>query len=266
MVGLFPSGRAAGRMTRRGRDPDEAMFANRTDPETGEPYPADMPNAGAPVRGDMAMERGSGMPGTRDDMPNAGSPLGREKLETRRGLMGPADDDRQDTGDAPNVSPEEQRQYDAFVGNGIRLIFDERTAPTLLNRLKATQNPIEGLASTTVMVVDRLKDSAERSGAKLSPDVLMHGGIELMENIAELSRAANLHEYTPEEIENAMYAALDMYGTQELQRGTIDKNAIAQDFQALVEADRQGRLEEVLPGISAKAEEIQRRGRGAEEV
>lgn len=162
--------------------------------------------------------------------------------------------------EAANVSPEEQATYDRFVANGISMIFDKRTAPALLERLAGNGNPVEGLAATTVFVVSRLEESAARKGTKLSGDVLMQGGAELMANLADLAEAGGVHEYTPEEIENAMYAALDQYGTDKLQRGTLDKEAIASDFQAMSEADRAGKIEELIPGITAKADEIKARG------
>ena len=164
-------------------------------------------------------------------------------------------------GDQPNVSPEEQAQYNLFVDNGLKLIFDKAAAPKLLQRIKASESPSEGLASATVAIVTRLKDSAEQKGVKLDDAVLLHGGLELMENIAELSNAAKVHEFTPDEIEVAMYQALDQYGTRELERGTLDKEAVAQDFKTMMDADKAGKIDELIPGLSQRAREIQAKSR-----
>lgn len=161
-----------------------------------------------------------------------------------------------DGGEQPNVTPEEQAQYDRFVDNGLKIIFDEKTAPQILKRLQASGNPIEGLASATVNVVLGLKDSAEKAGQKLDPAVLLHGGAELMENIAELSDAAGVHKFTPEELEQATYAAMDQYGTIEKERGTLDTAAFEEDARMLLEADQAGRLDELLPGITEKAKQM----------
>lgn len=160
--------------------------------------------------------------------------------------MGPPDTGADDT---PNVSPEEQAMYDKFVDNGLSLIFDEKAAPQLLNRIKSAPNPVEGLAATTVMVVSRLRDSAENSGQQIEPAVLLHGGAELMENIAMLAKASGVHEYSESEMEQATYAAMDQYGDQAVKSGKVDKQAVAQDFQEMMAADKAGQIDQLLPGL-----------------
>tara|TARA_Y100000310_G_scaffold315824_1_gene366857 strand:- start:3318 stop:4037 length:720 start_codon:yes stop_codon:yes gene_type:complete len=161
-----------------------------------------------------------------------------------------------DSGDeTPNVSPQEQQQYDQFVGNGMKLIFAEGARDQIAERIRQS-DPIEGLAAATVMVVKRLSESAEAKGTQIPNDVLLHGGLEIMGNIAELAEAANVHKYSEDDIEQAMYQALDQYGTQELESGRLDKEGIAQDFQAMMEADQAGRIDEILPGIEEKARQI----------
>lgn len=159
-------------------------------------------------------------------------------------------------GAEPNVSPEEQAQYDRFIANGLRLIFEGNRDQAILARIEKGANPVEGLASATLFIVMRLKESAEKAGQQISNDVLFHGGMEIMENVAELAKRAKLHAYTPKEIEQALYVALDQYSTQEVQKGTIDKESLQQDFQMLMDADKGGKLEELLPGITAKAKEL----------
>lgn len=161
--------------------------------------------------------------------------------------------------DQTNVSPEEQAQYDKFVTNGMKLIFSPNTAPKIVARLKADPNPVHGLAATTVLIVGTLKDSAARNGMELPPDILLHGGAELMSNIAELAAAAKVHSYTDTEIENASYIAMDMYGTKEMQKGTLDKQAIGKDFETMMAADKAGKIDEVLPGISQAAAQMKNR-------
>jgi hypothetical protein len=177
------------------------------------------PNAAA---GAPAM--GGAMPSTLDAMPEPG-------------------------GEASNVSPEEQAEYDRFMDRAFRLIYDAKVFPGLLERLRATPDPVEGLASVTVMVVTRLQDSARQQGVAISPDVLYHGGLEIMEDLAATAEKARVHAYTDKEMEAALYQALDLYRQTESASGGIDQQAAAQDWDALVQADQQGRLHEALPGI-----------------
>lgn len=205
-----------------------------------------------------------GMMGDGESMPSMKGVAGKENGMDNDMMGEPHDRDEQ--GEQPNVSPEEQAQYDQFIDNGLRLIFDKKTAPSILQRIEASPSPSEGLAAATVSVVTRLKDSAEQKGMKIDDAVLFHGGVELMENIAELSDAAGVHKFTPDEIEVAMYQALDQYGTREIERGTIDKQKVADEFKMMVEADKAGRIDELIPGLSQRAKEIKARGQGNTET
>lgn len=150
-----------------------------------------------------------------------------------------------------NVSPEEQQEYDKFMDNGFKLIYDERSMPQLLQRLNQSGNPVEGLATVTVGVVRRLVDAAEKAGQKIDPAVLLHGGADLMADIAALAKTAGVHEYSEEEIESASFVAMDQFGTAEIERGAVDQQLVADDFQALTQADQQGRLGEIIPGVES---------------
>ncbi|PGH55880.1 hypothetical protein CRT60_21755 [Azospirillum palustre] len=152
-------------------------------------------------------------------------------------------------GEQPNVSPEEQAEYDRFIDQAFRLVYDEKSFPAILKRLTATPDPVEGLAAVVVMVVSRLKDSAQQQGVEVSPGVLFHGGSELLEDIADTAAKAGIHQYTDQEMEKALYRALDLYRAMD-QRAGGDRQAFQQDWDALVQADRQGRLGDLVPQLA----------------
>lgn len=157
--------------------------------------------------------------------------------------------ERPSGGDQPNVSPEEQAQYDQFVNKGFEVIYDKRTLPQVLDTLKGGDDPQAGLANATAMVVMRLEDSAKQAGKPIPPDVVFHGGVEILEDLANLASEAGIHDFSEEEIEGALYQALDVYRSTRQKQGELDEGAIKQDFSEIVEADRQGRLGEMVPGL-----------------
>ena len=152
----------------------------------------------------------------------------------------------------PNVSPEEQAQYDKFVDNGLKLIYSEGMMEKIQERMGAGGNPIEGLANVTFMVVNRLVASAEKAGQKISGDVLLHGGVEILEDLANLAQESGIHEFTDDEMESALYATMDLHGEHKTKSGTLDKEAHMNDFAALIEADKSGALEGEFPGLKDK--------------
>lgn len=145
-----------------------------------------------------------------------------------------------------NVAPEEQAAYDKFVDNGFKLIYDDKTMPNILNLLQSSQDKILNLASAALNVVMHLKESAKNAGREIPPDILMHGGVEILEDLAELSDKAGIYEYSQDEIEGATYRAFDMYREMEDQRGETDQEARMAEMQELAQAEKDGRLGEMF--------------------
>ena len=151
-----------------------------------------------------------------------------------------------------NVSPEEQAEYDQFVDNGLKLIYNEAMTDKILERLQASDNPVEGLANVTFMVIEKLITSGKQNGKEFSGDIKFHGGVEILEDIANLAMEAGLHEFSEEELESAMYATLDLYGEKEKREGTLDEGAAQQDMAGLIQMDQDGTLEQEFPGLKEK--------------
>lgn len=153
-----------------------------------------------------------------------------------------------------NVTAEEQSSYDRFVTNGMQMLYNPQALPQLLESVRGDGNPIQGLANALVTLVTRLEDSAEQAGDQVSGDVMLHGGTELLEQMVELAEEAGVHKFTDEEIESALYLAMDTYRTTRQQQGRLPEEQLAADMQQLVQADVAGELEQLLPGIGKYAE------------
>ena len=152
----------------------------------------------------------------------------------------------------PNVAPEEQAQYDQFVDQALSVIYDEKSMPQIIESLKGNGNPVDGLANTVVNVVTRVQDSAEKAGQALSPDVLFHGGTEILEDLAGLSEKAGIHKFSPEEVEGALFQAMDLYREAKGRDGGAAAPQIKQDFNELVALDQAGKLDEIQPGLTKR--------------
>ena len=173
-------------------------------------------------------------------------------------------DDSDEQGQQPNVSPEEQAQYDAFVGNGLKVIYGEGANPSgedepavrpdILNRLKESSDPLENLANTTVWLVTMLETSAEKGGNQLDDAVVMHGGKAMLEELAEVSEAAGIHDYSEKEMEGAWYRGLDLYRETATQDGRVDPESLKEQFGEIQRADEQGRMGDVLPQMGTEAD------------
>lgn len=172
--------------------------------------------------------------------------------------------DEQDSG----VTPEEQAQYSEFEENYMRLIYDkDQVRPELLEALKAGfegegageatgEGPpayLTALANTAVRIVAQIDDAARDAGRPLSDDVLFQGGAAVIEELVEVSEAADLHDYTQEEMSGALTLAVDMYREKAVQDGRTDEETLVGEWDKVVAADQQGRVGEVVPGLTDDA-------------
>lgn len=158
---------------------------------------------------------------------------------------------------APNVSPEEQQQYDAFINNAMEIMYtpEGKAQPEILKRLSTGNKPIDTLAQTVVWLTMLVEQDAERNGMHIEDDVLFHASTEILEQLVELAEAAGLHTFKEAEMQGAWYSALDMYREANSDEGgRIDQAAAAEDFEALKAADAEGRGDEVLPGYEQQSE------------
>jgi hypothetical protein len=178
--------------------------------------------------------------------------------------------DTDEDGQQPNVTPEEQQQYDQFVTNGLHVIYGAnapqdqgeqdqtgQAAPTarpdILNRLKEGADPIEALAHTTAWLVTMLETSAEKNGHQLDDAVVLHGGQAMLQELAEVADAAKIHDYSEKEMEGAWYKGLDLYRETATKQGRIDPEQLKQQFNEIQQADSQGRMGDVLPQLGGQS-------------
>ena len=175
------------------------------------------------------------------------------------GPIGFNDDQLMPEEETPNVSPEEQQQYDAFVKNAAQLLYtdDGKAEPQVLGRLSTGDKPIDTMAQTLVWIVMMVEQDAKRQGQPVDDDVILHAATEIMSMLVELSEAAGLHKWKEAEIQGAWYQALDMYREANSdQGGRFDNEEAASAFEALDAADKEGRADEVMPGF----EQLMERG------
>jgi hypothetical protein len=98
------------------------------------------------------------------------------------------------------ATPEQQAQYDKFVENGMRLIYDKKGLPQILKALDGDGDPVSGLATVVGAATMRLAQSAQKAGKPLPPEVILYGAGELMEQLADFSDKSGGHKYSDEEL------------------------------------------------------------------
>ena len=158
----------------------------------------------------------------------------------------------QPQGDNQQASPEEQRQYDAFVAQALDLIYDQRMLPKIVDMLDGDGDPVEGLARATATIVARIATAAEKGGEKVSGDVLFHAGTEVFEDLANLSKTAKIKDYDADSdaLEGAYFRAMDQFRVMMQGAGRINQQAAQEDMAKLEQMDQSGDLRNMFLSLA----------------
>lgn len=128
------------------------------------------------------------------------------------------------------ASKEEQAEYNKFVGMGMTMLWSDQFMPTAEKMLKASPDEVEAMARLGVAIGSRIYDGAKKQGHDISPAVMLHGGLEIMQQITEFAIAAGIPKIGPEDTEDAYYLAADMFRAHLQGKGEIDPEASAADL------------------------------------
>ncbi|GAA4108928.1 hypothetical protein ACFFTN_01515 [Aminobacter aganoensis] len=175
------------------------------------------------------------------DMANAPAPMPDGAQPVQGGL-----------GESVQASPEEQADYERFIGRAFELIYNQQMLPQVLGLLQGEGDPKEGLARAATMIIGRVAGAAQQAGTKLSGDVLLHAGTAVFEDLANLASEAGIHDFGEDRdgLEGAYFKALDLYREMLQQSGQLDEAAVAQDLDQLMRADQDGQLEAMFRRLS----------------
>lgn len=218
----------------------------------------------APMPGDAALAENQDTPSAADQSaqdPNVAPDQGASPGAYPETGESPSQDTKTGAGEPSNVSPEEQAAYDQFVNNAYNVIYSGQDqsgkptpAPAILQSLKASQDPIDNLAHTTVLVVNMVQQSAQKAGKQVPDDVVFHASTEIGEDLANLAKLAKIHDYSEKELQAAFYRGADMYRQMGEASGQINPDDLKQQMGVVAEADKRGMLPKLLPGIDKQAD------------
>jgi hypothetical protein len=170
--------------------------------------------------------------------------------------------------DMSNTTPEEQAQYELVVKNARQIIYGQRTqdnpVPVILAMLAGdappeiasvfegaepplSDNPVDNLASAACFTALMVDASAQEAGMQLPDDVLFHAFFEeIVPQLVQDAEEAGLHEFAQEEIDGAFYRGLDLFRTTSPR---VDEDNLRAEFDQIVAADKQGGIDQILPGM-----------------
>lgn len=127
----------------------------------------------------------------------------------------------------PNVSPEEQKQYDTVVVKAMELLYAKDRLPVLVDKLKQGTDNISGaIGHSAAMTMLTIARTVQSQGQEIPEDVLYAAGQEIVGQVTDIAEAAGLvkSEVKQKVAEAALFEGLRVWGQQMGSTGQIDGN------------------------------------------
>ena len=177
------------------------------------------------------------------------------------------------------ASPEEQADYEALVTAALEAMYEGgRVRPSILELLDEdpkdlkrmfgdalpldepadparpdgptlwrAQGPVIALAATGVAL---MLESLRRLGRTPEGHVILHAGKAIIEELGEVAASAGRRAYSQDELGEALRKGADLFREAAGAAGLIDLDPVRAEFGEIVAADKEGRLGEIMPGLS----------------
>lgn len=196
----------------------------------------------------------------------------------------PSDNDADNMEDGEPATPEEEKLFEAFMDAAMDVVYPEDAKgqpsaliignlkgdldPKVLALFEDAQPPLSGspqdsLAATavllTILIDDKLGYGAKaREGEGGGPDydaITLHAGKSIIEHLIEISEKEGVHDFSEQDIEGVTYRAMDLYGVaaRKIGKAGYDQAALKEEFISIVQANNEGKLDKVLPGLPGGA-------------
>lgn len=155
------------------------------------------------------------------------------------------------------ASPEEQAMYEEFVARGIMLALDPEQGlrPGIREMLESGgDDPATALGQAAGLVIARVEEAAAKDGVEVDGDLREAAAAEIFEVMAEAATQAGIHDFAGDDaaFEKAFLIAADTMRVQAQEGGRLDPEKAKMDMEELAAADREGRLDQIMQGLSAE--------------
>lgn len=148
----------------------------------------------------------------------------------------------EDMDEQPNVSPEEQKTYDATMTAALNVIYSEKGFPAVIAKLASFKDNIKlGIGHTAAMILIAILQRVEEDDKTIPDDILFAAGQEIISDLLRIAEGSNLIEAGQAEslAEPAFYEGMKVFGQWMNDNGRITPDVKAQAEKDLAEGGHQ---------------------------
>jgi len=152
---------------------------------------------------------------------------------------------------SPNIQDDVKR----FVAAGMLMLYDDKAMKSAEKSLKDGMNTIEDMARIGNQIAFRIYSQAAEGGTQIDPEVVLTGGLQLMQEIGDFAREVGA-EVSDEDIETAYVSAADKFRQMLLSKGLVTEEELADLATQIAELGDQ----EQIQGAAARVVENRKTG------
>lgn len=141
--------------------------------------------------------------------------------------------------------PEEQDLYERFVAAGTMMLYDQKFFPTFAQMVKSME-PKAAVADAVAKVSLRTVQETRKQGVEIPGEVVLQGAKELTEGAADAAERVGAEPFSPQDLEEAYYMALDRGRAAFQAEGLIDEQEAQEGARMIEEMQSDGRLDQAL--------------------
>lgn len=130
-----------------------------------------------------------------------------------------------------------------FVGIGMQMLYDKKFIPQAEKLLADGQNTIEDMAQIGSNIAMGAFKKAMEAGKDLDPMVMLEGGEQLMQEVAEFARASGA-DVSDEDVETAFISAADKFRQKAISQGMVTEEELAAESQKLGEVAKNPEIQQ----------------------
>ncbi len=127
-------------------------------------------------------------------------------------------------GEQPNVSPEEQKQYDVVVTAAMKIMYDKGRLQTIVQKLdQGKDNLSQAIGHTAAMILMSVRSSVQKQGRTIPDDIVFAVGEDVVAQLCDIAVASKIiKQEQVEAIANAaMFEGVRAWGSAMAKNGDI---------------------------------------------
>ncbi len=148
-----------------------------------------------------------------------------------------------------------QNAFDKLMINALKIIHNEQTTDTILQRIQANPDKTDALGEAGLDIIQRLEESALQNRFEIPLAAGLNGLNVIIGEVANIAQSAGVAEYNEEQKYQAFSWAISNYIDQAVKSGKMTKEELMQAGEQIQQTPEGGEIVRAVMGGQSWAED-----------